>query len=82
MKDQSPKLTQRIDGDKLDMDIAMNLFRLKDGVNLDALQSYFLLPKSFLTKCKDAEKRGLLDKSKLAPTQKGFKFLNDLVGLF
>ena len=82
LKDQSPKLTQRIDGDKLDMDIAMNLFRLKDGVNLDALQSYFLLPKSFLTKCKDAEKRGLLDKSKLAPTQKGFKFLNDLVGLF
>lgn len=82
LKDQSPKLMQRVEGNKLDMDIAMNLFRLKNGVDVDAIESYLMLPKSFFTKCMEARKMGLLNKNKLAPTQKGFNFLNDLLGLF
>lgn len=82
LKDQSPKLCQSIEGSAIDIDIAMNLFRLKNGPDLVKLKSYIKLSDDFMQKCKVAQKRGLLLKDSLVPSQRGFNFLNELIGLF
>lgn len=82
IEDQAPKLMQSIEGKELDMDIAMNFFRLKNGPDVEKIETYLQLSNEFLNKCKDAQKEGLLLKDKLVPTQKGFNYLNELIALF
>ncbi len=82
IEDQMPKLMQSIEGDELDMDIAMNFFRLKNGPNIEKIETYLQLSDGFLNKCRNAQEKGLLLKDKLVPTQKGFNYLNELIALF
>jgi hypothetical protein len=73
---------QSIEDNELDMDIAMNFFRLKNGPDVEKIERYLQLSNEFLNKCKNAQKEGLLLKDKLVPTQKGFNYLNELIALF
>lgn len=82
IEDQTPKLMQAIEGNELDMDIAMNFFRLKNGPDRERIETYLKLSDGFLNKCRNAQEKGLLLKDKLAPTQKGFNYLNELIALF
>ena len=82
IEDQAPKLRQSIEGNELDMDIAMNFFRLKNGPDIEKIETYLQLSDGFLKKCINAQQKGLLLKNKLAPTQRGFNYLNELIALF
>jgi len=69
-----------IAGNELDMDLAMNLLRIKNG-----LQHHDLtidLPESFLKKYQRGIDEGLLLKDKIGASQKGYQFLNETIQLF
>lgn len=82
IEDQAPKLMQTIEGNELDMDIAMNFFRLKDGPDIEKIETYLQLSDGFLNKCRNAQQKGLLLKDRFAPTKRGFNYLNELIALF
>jgi len=82
IEDQAPKLMQSIEDNELDMDIAMNFFRLKNGPDIEKIETYLKLSDGFLNKCKSAQQKGLLLENKLVPTQRGFNYLNELIALF
>ena len=69
-----------IRGEELDMDLAMNLLRVKNGVTHDQLG--FELPKSFLAKYQLGIKEGLLCEGTIGATPKGYQYLNDTIKLF
>ncbi|MDB2370331.1 radical SAM family heme chaperone HemW [Gammaproteobacteria bacterium] len=65
---------------ELDMDLAMNLLRIKDGLQHQDLA--IDLPESFLKKYQRGVDEGLLLKDKIGATQKGYQFLNETIQLF
>lgn len=69
-----------IAGNELDMDLAMNLLRIKDGLQHQDLA--IDLPASFLKKYQRGVDEGLLFKDKIGATQKGYQFLNETIQLF
>jgi len=69
-----------IAGNELDMDLAMNLLRIKDGLQHQDLA--IDLPESFLKKYQRGVDEGLLLKDKIGATQKGYQFLNETIQLF
>ena len=69
-----------ISGNELDIDLAMNLLRIKDGVNSKDINMN--LPSSFLDKYQEGISKGLLTKEKIGTTKKGFKFLDETIQLF
>ena len=62
------------------MDLAMNLLRIKNGVQHQDLT--IDLPASFLKKYQRGIDEGLLLKDKIGATQKGYQFLNETIQLF
>ncbi len=48
---------QSIEGNELDMDIAMNFFRLKNGPDVEKIETYLQLSNEFLNKCKNAQEK-------------------------
>mgnify|MGYP001296341933 FL=1 len=65
---------------ELDMDLAMNLLRIKNGLQQKDLS--MSLPESFLEKYQKGVDEGLLLKNKIGATQRGYKFLNETIQLF
>jgi len=69
-----------ITGNELDVDLAMNLLRIKDGLQHQDLTTD--LPASFLKKYQRGVDEDLLFKDKIGATQKGYRFLNETIQLF
>ena len=69
--------------DTYDLDLAMNLLRIKNGLSLDEIkQRHIHLPKSFMDKRQIGIEQKLLEKDGFKATQIGYKFLNDTVNIF
>ena len=69
--------------DTYDLDLAMNLLRIKNGLSLDEIkQRHIHLPKSFMDKRQIGIEQKLLEKDGFKATQIGYKFLNDTINLF
>ena len=69
--------------DTYDLDLAMNLLRIKNGLSLDEIkQRHIHLPKSFMNKRQIGIEQKLLEKDGFKATQIGYKFLNDTINLF
>ena len=69
-----------VEGDELDMDLAMNLLRIKNGINQDQIST--LLPESFWKKYEAGVSEGLLLKNKVGATDRGYQYLNETIKLF
>ena len=80
IKNQKTTDLKTIVEDDLDLDIAMNLLRMKNGLEQRDLS--IKLPKSFFEKYKKGISEGLLLKDKIGTTKKGYKFLNETIQLF
>ena len=66
-----------------DLDLAMNLLRIKDGVSFEDLTSKNIyLSESFLRKLKKGVSESLLEEGGIKATNMGYKFLNDTVNIF
>jgi oxygen-independent coproporphyrinogen-3 oxidase len=76
-------LITEIDKASYDLDLAMNLLRIKDGISFDELKrKNIYISKSFKEKILEGVSRGLLEKDTIKATAQGYKFLNDTVNLF
>jgi len=80
IKKQKTTGLKTISNNDLDLDLAMNLLRIKKGLQQQDLS--IRLPSSFLKKYKKGVTKGLLLKDKIGATQKGYKFLNETIQLF
>jgi len=80
IKNQKLADLKTIAGNELDMDLAMNLLRIKNGLQHQDLT--IDLPASFLKKYQRGVDEGLLLKDKIGATQKGYQFLNETIQLF
>ena len=80
IKNQRSTDLRAICDNELDMDLAMNLLRIKNGLEKKDLTIY--LPESFLEKYQKGVDEGLLLKNKIGTTQRGYKFLNETIQLF
>ena len=75
-------MTERtiVQGDELDLDLAMNLLRIKNGISQDQISTS--LPESFLRKYEVGVTEGLLLKNKVGTTERGYQYLNETIKLF
>ncbi len=69
-----------ISDNELDIDLAMNLLRIKNGLQQKDLT--ISLPASFLKKYQRGLDEGLLLKDRIGATEKGYRFLNETIQLF
>ena len=69
-----------VKGDELDMDLAMNLLRIKSGIKQDQIST--VLPESFLKKYQIGVAEGLLLKNKVGATERGYQYLDETIKLF
>ena len=82
---QNPSKTvdTNITSDSYDLDLAMNLLRIKGGLSLKELEtSHIYVPDSFLEKRLKGIEEKLLENDGIRATQIGYKFLNDTINLF
>ena len=83
IKDPAKTIDSKVTPDSYDLDLAMNLLRLKEGVSLKDLEKkYIYISDTFLDKYEDGIKEKLLEKDGVKATSKGYKFLNDTINLF
>jgi oxygen-independent coproporphyrinogen-3 oxidase len=83
IENPSKSLITEIDNASYDLDLAMNLLRIKDGVSFDELKrKNIYISKSFKEKILEGFNRGLLEKDVVKATSQGYKFLNDTVNIF
>ena len=69
--------------DEIDLDLAMNFLRIKEGVSLEDLKkNNYLFSDSFFNKLDIAVRKGLIEKDRFKATDRGYKFLNDTVNIF
>ena len=69
--------------EEIDLDLAMNFLRIKDGVDLKDLKKYMgLFSEGFFEKRDIAISKGLIEANRFQATDKGYKFLNDTVNIF
>ena len=81
--DPSKNTFRRIPIEEIDLDIAMNFLRIKNGVSMDEVKKYdHLLSESFFHNLQEGIEKGLIDGSRFMATEKGYKFLNDTVNVF
>ena len=79
----SKTINTSITSETYDLDLAMNLLRIKDGISFKDLASKNIyLPESFLRKLKKGVNESLLEESGIKATNMGYKFLNDTVNIF
>ena len=72
-----------IKSESYDLDLAMNLLRIKGGLSLEELEtSHIYIPDSFLKKRLKGIEEKLLERDGFRATQIGYKFLNDTINLF
>ena len=83
IKDPAKTIDSEVTPDSYDLDLAMNLLRLKEGVSLKDLEKkYIYISDTFLDKYENGIKEKLLEKDGVKATSKGYKFLNDTINLF
>ena len=83
IENPAKSLITEIDNASYDLDLAMNLLRIKDGISFDELKrKNIYISKSFKEKIFEGVNRGLLEKGTVKATSQGYKFLNDTVNLF
>ncbi len=83
IKNPSQTSNTKITLDTYDLDLAMNLLRIKDGFTFDDLnKKNIYLTDSFISKLKKGIEENLLEKEGLKATDIGYKFLNDTVNIF
>jgi oxygen-independent coproporphyrinogen-3 oxidase len=83
IENPAKSLITEIDNASYDLDLAMNLLRIKDGISFDELKrKNIYISKSFKEKILEGVNRGLLEKDTIKATSQGYKFLNDTVNLF
>ena len=83
IENPAKSLITEIDNASYDLDLAMNLLRIKDGVSFDELKrKNIYISKSFKEKILEGFNRGLLEKDVVKATSQGYKFLNDTVNIF
>ena len=83
IENPAKSLITEIDNASYDLDLAMNLLRIKDGISFDELKrKNIYISKSFKEKILEGVNRGLLEKDTIKATAQGYKFLNDTVNLF
>ena len=74
---------QEVSIDGYDIDLAMNLLRLKNGVSFNELKKRKIYhTETFIKKLEKGIESNLLEKSDIKATDIGYKFLNDTVNLF
>ena len=78
------KITKiRVDNSSYDLDLAMNVLRVKSGVSFEDLKKRGVyIPDSFKEKLKHGYENGLIDQNLIKATDKGYKFLNDTINTF
>ena len=83
IKDPATTIDSKVTPDSYDLDLAMNLLRLKDGISLKDLEKkYIYISDTFLDKYEKGIKEKLLEKDVVKATPRGYKFLNDTINLF
>ena len=83
IKDPSKTIDTIITSESYDLDLAMNLLRIKGGLSLEELEtSHIYIPDSFLEKRLKGIEEKLLESDGFRATQIGYKFLNDTINLF
>ena len=83
IKDPAKTIDSKVTPDSYDLDLAMNLLRLKDGISLKDLEKkYIYISDTFLDKYEKGIKEKLLEKDGVKATPRGYKFLNDTINLF
>ena len=83
IKSPSQVAEQEVSIDGYDIDLAMNLLRLKNGVSFNELKKRKIyLTETFIKKLEKGIESNLLEKSDIKATDIGYKFLNDTVNLF
>jgi putative oxygen-independent coproporphyrinogen III oxidase len=82
-KDPTKNIITKIDESKYDLDLAMNLLRIKNGISFkEAKKRNIFISKQFNQKVVTGIEAGLLEKDLFKATPKGYKFLNDTINLF
>ena len=78
------KITKiQIDNSSYDLDLAMNVLRVKSGVSFEELKKRgVFISKSFKEKLKLGYENGLIDQNLIKATDQGYKFLNDTINSF
>ena len=78
------KITKiQIDNSSYDLDLAMNVLRVKSGVSFEELKKRgVFISKSFKEKLKLGYENGLIDQNLIKATDQGYKFLNDTINTF
>ena len=73
----------KIDDASYDLDLAMNVLRVKNGTSLKDLEKRGVyIPDTFKEKLFMVYKKGLIEKNLIKATDQGYKFLNDTVNNF
>jgi len=73
----------QIDNSSYDLDLAMNVLRVKSGVSFEELKKRgVFISKSFREKLQLGYKNGLIDQNLIKATDQGYKFLNDTINTF
>ena len=78
------KITKiQIDNSSYDLDLAMNVLRVKSGVSFEDLEKRGVyISDSFKEKLQHGYENGLIDKNLIKATDQGYKFLNDTINTF
>ena len=78
------KITKiQIDNSSYDLDLAMNVLRVKSGVSFEELKKRgVFISKSFKEKLQHGYENGLIDQNLIKATDQGYKFLNDTINTF
>ena len=78
------KITKiQIDNSSYDLDLAMNVLRVKNGVSFEMLEKRGVyISKSFREKLQHGYENGLIDQNLIKATDQGYKFLNDTINTF
>ena len=78
------KITKiQIDNSSYDLDLAMNVLRVKNGVSFEMLEKRGVhISKSFKEKLQHGYENGLIDQNLIKATDRGYKFLNDTINTF
>ena len=78
------KITKvKVDDSSYDLDLAMNLLRIKNGTSFEDLEKRGIyISDTFKEKLCLGYKKGLIEKNIIKATNQGYKFLNDTVNTF
>ena len=72
-----------VDNSSYDLDLAMNVLRVKSGVSFEDLKKRGVyIPDSFKEKLKHGYENGLIDQNLIKASDQGYKFLNDTINTF